>query len=201
MTDASSQDFRAHLFAIADEQAGYFTAQQAQAAGYSYASQSYHLKQGHWLNEGWGLFRLRDYPTTPDEQLVRLMLWSRDREGKQQAVVSHDTALRVYKLSDVMPSKIHLSVPKGFRKDAPSGVVLYKAALPSEDIQRRDGYRITTPLRTLLDVADSALSPEHLNQAVEEALAQGLVRKTKLQTAINRGSDPVKERFAYAGAV
>ncbi len=190
-------DPQTRLFDIADRQAGFFTAAQAQEAGYSYASQSYHRKQGHWLDEGWGIFRLRHYPSSADEELIRLMLWSRNREGWVQAVISHDTALRVYELSDVMPSKVHLTVPKGFRKGIPKGVVLHKRELAEEDTTVRDGYRITTPLRTLLDVADSPLSPEHLYGATQEALERGLVRRARLEEATKAAPEPARERFAY----
>jgi hypothetical protein len=61
--------------------------------------------------------------------------------------------------------------------------VLYKATLDPEDVESRTGYRVTTPFRTLLDVADSSLSPEHLNRAVRDALERGLVRRRTLETA------------------
>jgi predicted transcriptional regulator of viral defense system len=162
------------LYDVAENQAGYFTAAQAKELGFSYRAQHHHAHQGTWLNQGWGIYRLRNYPNTPGEQLVRLALWSRNRVGETQAVVSHETAVRIYEISDVMPSKIHLSVPKSFRKPPPKGVVLHKTHLDPEEICVRHGYQITTPLRTLLDVANSDLSPEHLMAAVTEALEKGL---------------------------
>jgi hypothetical protein len=41
---------------------------------------------------------------------------------------------------------------------------------------------VTTPLRTLLDVADGPLSQEHLDAAVGEALERGLVRWRQLES-------------------
>ncbi len=190
---------RYKLFEVAEAQAGYFTGQQAKEAGYSYAAQTYHLKQNHWRDEGWGIFRLRDYPVTSEEQYVQLSLWSRDRQGKPQVVFSHDTALSLHELSDVMPAHIHLTVPKTFRKHIPKGIVLHKAELQKSDIQPRQGFSVTTPLRTLLDVADSSLSPEHLARAMEDALAKGLVRKKKLLESVKGSSEKVRERFAYVG--
>lgn len=72
----ASPDANIVFFVIADRQAGFFSLAQAQDAGYSDASQSYHRKQGHWLDEGWSIYRLRNYPATSDEELVRLMLRS-----------------------------------------------------------------------------------------------------------------------------
>lgn len=192
-------DPRTKLYDIAERQAGYFTASQALAAGYSRASQHYQHKTGNWRREGHGIYRLERFPHMPDEHYVRLMLWSRDRAGHLQAAVSHATALQAYELSDVMPASIHLTVPKGFRKQPPAGVQLHRQDLPASDVTERDGYRITTPLRTLLDAAASSLSAEHLATAVQDALDQGLVRKRLLEEAIEHSPDNVKARFARLG--
>ena len=195
----SSEDFSQRLFSLADEQAGYFTAKQALAVGYSYPNQSYHRKQGHWQDAGWGLYRLRDYPASHHEPWVRLSLWSRTRAGEPQAVVSHESALSLHELSDVMPAKTHLTVPQSFRKTPPKGVVLHKAVLGNEHIEQRQGFYITTVLRTLLDVAASSISPEHLEQASLEALERGLVRRSKFEEAVQKAPANVRERFAYIG--
>jgi len=172
------------LFDVADQQAGYFTARQALEAGYDYPLQHYHRERGHWTQVGHGLFRLNRYPEGENEDLVRLYLWSRDREGKPQAVVSHETALRLYGLSDLMPEKVHLSVPRGFRKRSPRGVVLHKQDLTGGDVEEWNEFRVTTPLKTILDVArNREVSPEHLESAVREAVVRGLVRRKLLSEA------------------
>ena len=185
------------LFEIADGQAGYFTAKQAGDIGYGYPQQYYHRERGHWIPEGHGLFRLSRYPEGENENLVRLSLWSRNREGVPQAVVSHETALRLYGLSDLMPEKVHLSVPKGFRKPPPKGVVLHKADLADGDVEAWDGFTVTTPLRTVLDVAGSReISPEHLESAVREAVVRGLVRRKVLREELSRLEDDGRRRIA-----
>ncbi len=185
------------LFEVADRQAGYFTAKQAREAGYSYRLQHYHRGRGHWIPVGHGLFRLSRYPEGKNEDLVRLYLWSRDREGEPQAIFSHETALRLHGLSDLMPEKVHLSVPKGFRKRPPRGVVLHKADLSRADAEDWNGFRVTTPLRTILDVAGSReVSPEHLQSAVREAVARGLVRRKRLREELSRLEDDERRRIA-----
>ena len=170
------------LYQIAAAQGGYFTAGQARQVGYAYSQQHFHISRGNWLRIDRGLFRLRDFPPGEREDLIRWSLWSRNRESVPQAVVSHDTALTVHELSDAMPAQIHLTVPPGFRKRVPPGCVLHKATLTPEEIEPRTGYRVTTPLRTLFDVADSPLSQEHLNRAVRDVLERGLVRRRLLAT-------------------
>lgn len=87
-----------------------------------------------------GLFKMSRYPEGENEDLVRLSLWSRNREGEPQAVASHETALRLHGLSDLMPGKVHLSVPKGFRKRPPKGVVLHKSDLADGDVEAWNGF-------------------------------------------------------------
>ena len=185
------------LFEVADWQAGYFTAGQALEAGYDYPLQHYHRERGHWIQFGHGLFRLNRYPEGENEDLVRLYLWSRNREGNPQAVVSHETALRLYGLSDLMPEKVHLSVPRGFRKRSPRGVVLHKQDLAEEDVEECNGFRVTTPLKTILDVASSSeVSLEHLESAVREAVVRGLVRRKRLLKELSRLEDDERRRIA-----
>ncbi len=168
------------LYEIAVGQGGYFTAAQAREAGYGYRQQHFHVSRTTWLRIDRGLFRLRDFPSVEREDLIRWSLWSRNQKGVPQAVVSHDTALTVHGLSDLMPAQVHLTVPQRFRKKIPPGCVLHRGDLSPEDTERRVGYRVTTPLRTLVDVAGSALSREHINQAVRDALDLGLVRRSVL---------------------
>lgn len=177
------QDNTRALYQIAEAQGGYFTAGQARQAGYAFSQQHFHVERGNWLKIERGLYRLRDFPPREREDLIRWSLWSRDQKGMPQAVVSHDTALTVHELSDVMPAQVHLTVPPGFRKRVPPGCVLHKAALSPEEIEPRDGYRVTAPLRTLCDVAESSLSQEHLNRAVRDAMEQGLLHGRLIETA------------------
>ncbi len=181
---------RNHLYDLADAQAGYFTAAQARALGFLNQYQQHHRQTGAWQQVDRGVFRLRDYPPTEHEQLVQLSLWSHNRPQQPQAVVSHQTALAFYQLSDLMPAKIHLTVPPSFRKTPPPVVVLHRGHLEKSDCQPYGGFRVTTPLRTLLDVALDHLSPEHLQTATQQALERGLVRLSALKTALKHTELP-----------
>lgn len=168
------------LMEYANTQAGYFTAQQAYDAGYSYRLHSYHAKTGSWEKAGRGVFRLRGFPPAEREDLIRWTLWSRDRKGSPQAVASHETALAIHEISDVMPAKLHFTVPPAFRKKAPKGCVLHRAKIEKNDIEQREGYSVTTPLRTLIDAAEGNLSEDELAKALRDALDKGLVQLKKI---------------------
>ncbi|MCP4898772.1 MAG: hypothetical protein GY906_17515, partial [bacterium] len=178
-----SQQNTRRLYQTAATQSGYFTSSQARQAGYAYSQQHYHVSRGNWLRVGRGIFRLCNFPPGEREDLVRWSLWSRNQKGMPQAVVSHDTALAVHALSDVMPARVHLTVPPGFRKKTPPGCVLHTNNLDPEHVESQAGYQVTTPLRTLLDVANSPLSQEHLGKAVSDALERGLIRRRALANA------------------
>jgi hypothetical protein len=169
------------LRTLATDNAGYFTAKQALELGFDYPAQWHHRQTGAWEEVGRGLFRLRSHAGGPFDTLAWLSLWSHNRAGVAQAVVSHQTALAVFELSDLMPRHTDLSVPPGFRKTPPPGVVLHRAVVSERDTEDHGSFRVTTPLRTLCDVAQMAtLSPEHLSQATHEALLRGLVRRGAL---------------------
>jgi len=150
--------------AVAAEQSGHFTAAQALAVGYSYPAQKFHADRGNWLRVDRGLFRLPEWPVGAHDDLVRVSLWSRDR-----AVVSHETALTVHELSDANPAVTHLTVPVSFRSRPPAGVRIHRGELPEADVWRNEGYRITTPLRTLLDIAAGTLDFDQLVEALRQA--------------------------------
>lgn len=168
------------LVEIAKEQDGYFTAAQALSVGYTYRQQNHHKNRGNWLYIDHGVYRLRGYPESDHEDLIRWSLWSRNRRGEFQATVSHETALALHELGDAMPSKTHLTVPPGFRKKALGGCILHKTFLRLDDIEHRRGFNVTTPLRTLLDIAGSPLSQDLLEGAARDALKRGVVRSKQL---------------------
>lgn len=168
------------LFDLAEQQAGFFTAGQARDLGYSDRLIHHHKSMGNWEEHGWGLYRLKHFPHSQEEDFVRLSLWSRNKTGEPQAVVSHESALRLFELSDVLPSKYHLTVPTSFRKHAPSDVILHTNRLKPFDIQQREGFAITTPLRTLLDVAKASFAIEQFELSLSQGLERGLIRKSKL---------------------
>lgn len=189
------RELRRRLTDLAAGQSGYFTAAQALALGYSYQQQKYHRDQGNWLLIERAIYRLPEWPAGEHEGLVRWSLWAR---GK--AVVSHETALAVHDLGDANPELVHLTVPSGFRANAP-GVKLHRAVLPDRDVRDQQGFRITTPLRTLLDVASGNLDQDQLAMAVSEALERGSVTRRQLLTRVDEFGDHAALRIERALAV
>ncbi|UQU64763.1 type IV toxin-antitoxin system AbiEi family antitoxin domain-containing protein [Couchioplanes caeruleus] len=176
-------DTRATLWRIASGQRGFFTAAQAREAGYSYQAQRYHTQRGNWTLVDRGIYRFREFDSLPggeDDHLVRWALWSKNR-----ATVSHTTALSVHDLGTANPSEIHLTVPPGFRqKDR--AVILHHADLAGDELEERDGYRVTNPVRAIVECAASRVDQDVLDSAVVEALDRGLTTRRNILHAAQR---------------
>ena len=173
------------LFEIAESQQGFFTAKQAQEAGFSSTNHPYYVKQGVWVKEERGIYRLKQYPNTDRMDLILYSLWSRDRKDRPQGVYSHETALTIHELSDVMPSKLYMTVPPGFRKSAktPKGLSLVYDLIDPAEIENRHGYRVTKPFRAILDlIKANQTSPEFIEQALLEGVSRGLVTIQELRS-------------------
>jgi predicted transcriptional regulator of viral defense system len=186
MQMGKTQESERNIRSIASRQQGYFTARQALEAGYSYPSQYYQSETGNWIREAYGVYRIADYTVADWPDLVLWSLWSRDRKGKPQGVFSHETALSIHELSDVMPASLHMTVPLSFRRSArtPAVLVIHRATLEPVDIQVMEGYSVTRPLRTIIDVAAAAtISSDLLEQAVRQGLQRGLVEWDDLTRA------------------
>jgi predicted transcriptional regulator of viral defense system len=181
------------LFEIAEEQQGYFTTRQATYAGYQLGSQAHHVKSGNWVRVERGIYRLSRFPQSDEEQLVIYALWSRNRAGKPEGVYSHQTALGIHELSDVNPAKLHLTVPATFRRRAktPKILVLHHANLVEKDIEHRQGFAVTRPLRSIVDlVVAESVAPEIIDQALSEGRQRGLIAVREIAELLGQKEFP-----------
>jgi predicted transcriptional regulator of viral defense system len=167
------------LFEVAAGQEGLFTTQQAAEAGYSPQLLVHHTHGGRVVRVRRGVYRLVHFPAGEHEDLVAAWLWS-ERAG----ILSHQTALALHELSDVLPAHIHLTLPNAWRRRrfrVPSGVELHHADVPSAERAWFGAVPTTNPRRTLNDCAREGLSPDLLRQAAQQALRRGLVTRREIR--------------------
>ena len=182
-----SKPDRQALFELSSEQYGYFTAAQAAHHGYSRALLAHHAKTGTLHRIRPGLYRFRDYPSTPREEVMAAWLALGGPTGG--AVVSHDSALDLWDLTDSIPNAIHLTVPRT-RRHPPRlpGVTVHTTSRPfeSDDVRTLEGLTVTAPARTLLDIAESQGTDEGLGQALSRAIQRGWVTRGLLEGKAKR---------------
>lgn len=171
------------LYRLAESQAGYFTAGQALTAGMDRSTLSYHARPGgRYERVRRGLYRLRHFPTSPHEQVVAAWLPVRGAGG----VISHESALELYDLSDVVPDVVHISLPRAKRGQRPRAGVRFHSfeRPPGVSEQRRlRGVPVTTPERSIVDSLEAGAQPEQIEMAVHQALERSLTTRRRLREA------------------
>ncbi len=169
------------LFALSSAQAGHFTAAQARALGFTDKLLHHYVSTGRFVRRRRGVYRFRDFPATRFEDLAELML-----SAGPKAAFSHETALVIHDLADLLPQRIHIAVPRpSKRRVADARVQLHRLSLAPTDVEQIEGLRVTTPTRTLRDVA-GRIEPEQFELAVRQALSRGLTDQRKLRAVVGR---------------
>src|ERR1044072_7297252 len=131
-----------------------FTARQAREAGFSPQLLAHHVRSGRYEHIRRGLYRLRGYPGSSQEEVREKWL----SVGAERAVVSHESALDLHDLSDVIPNSVHLLVDRearGVRRH--QGGTLHTTMKPLEpsEVVSREGIRVTDPVRSTPAQVDS----------------------------------------------
>jgi predicted transcriptional regulator of viral defense system len=94
-------------------------------------------------------------------------LWPQVRRPDARGVISHESALAIYGLSDANPTKVHLTLPTAFRvrRAVPKRLLLHYANLTAKDVQQVDGVPVTTAARAIRDAHASHLGRALIRQA------------------------------------
>jgi predicted transcriptional regulator of viral defense system len=142
------------LYRIAEQQGGYFSAAWAREAGFSYSLLSYDLRSSRFERIRPRVYRLVQFPPSPHEDLHVASL-----QAGPEAVISHDSALALYDLSDLLPAQIHVTIPRTASRRRPR-LRLHANQLEPSVVTRYEGLPVTTVLRTLADVATLGLADQ-----------------------------------------
>jgi predicted transcriptional regulator of viral defense system len=171
------------LMTIAQDQQGYFTTKQAIKAGYADNTHPYHVRVGNWERVRRGIYRVTHLPLPEDGEMMAWLLWSRGRDEKPAAALSHETALSLFELGDFNPAKIHMTVPPRFRRNSrlPKAVVLHRGKFPPGEVVQLRGLTVSRALRALCDVASSnPNSIDELKLAAQEGRRRGLITEREV---------------------
>lgn len=85
-----------------------------------------------------------------------------------RAVASHRSAAVLWGLLPERGPRVDVTVPGGGGRSRRGAIIVHRSALPAEDVTVRHGIPVTTPVRTLVDLAD-VLPKRALERALDEA--------------------------------
>lgn len=164
---------------IASSQSGYVTLAQAIEAGFTSAEQLQIHERVELVADG--VYRFVHYPPSDHEDLVITWL-----QTEKQGVFSHDTALALHEVSDILPVRQHVTVPPGWKPiegmQLSANTVVHHGTVDESEITWMGPVPFTKPLRTLVDCIDDQLPPDILDQALSDAYRRGMLSPGELHT-------------------
>jgi predicted transcriptional regulator of viral defense system len=165
---------------LALQHGGYFDRADALAHGFSKQLLQHHVATGRFERVYPGVYRLAVAPPAQHDDLLLAWVWSNYR-----GAVSHDSALALYGLSDLLPSHIHLTVPVDFRR-ASGPYTIHRVPLPDADRTTYEGVATTTAARAIVDAAADGADPEQIARAVDQSIARGLATGPQIEALARR---------------
>lgn len=90
-----------------------------------------------------------------------------------RALLSHRSAVVLWRLGPERGSRIDVTVPSAGTRARRDGITIHRSSVPEEDRTVRDLIPVTTPARTIIDLADDATRRE-LERTIDEALYLGM---------------------------
>jgi very-short-patch-repair endonuclease len=119
------------------------------------------------------------------------------------AALSYRSAAELWGIRSGSRPRIDVSVPRHRRSTA--RLEVHVVAMRPDEVTVEDGVRVTTPTRTLLDLA-AVVSPQHLKAAFDEAEVRRLTSPTSLDALVARypgrkGTRAISELLARHRAI
>lgn len=103
------------------------------------------------------------------------------------SVLSHGSGAALWGFGSEQRDLIEVSLPAGMRSRQPGIRAHRRGALPPDELTRHEGVAVTSPIRTLIDMA-TQLTPLRLERAVNEADKLERVRADVLYAALDNHS-------------
>jgi len=175
---------RKEIAQLAGDRGGIFTASAAKSLGVSSSTLAYHKNTGTIQRLGHGVYRFAVIPASFEDPIIAAAAVLGD-----EAILSHESALNLYGVCDVAPSRLTFTVPRSRRyKASPAADVelhTTSRAFGPGDIVQYAGFRATSLARSIVDAARKNTAPEQIVMAVEEGLRRTLLTRRDLDRALN----------------
>jgi hypothetical protein len=100
------------------------------------------------------------------------------------AVLSHRSAAAIYGIGEERSGVVEVSIRRRCEHHRPGIKVRSRPSLPSKDVGTHGGVPVTSPVRTLIDLA-TELPPRGLERAVNEADKRGVIDPETLRSSLD----------------
>ena len=191
----------APLTALARRHHGVFRLEDALAVGLSPKALRGLVATG-WCDRPWrGIYRVRGAPDTADQALL-VATWF----AGPDSTASHRAAARLWGLPSFLGAPAEVTKPRGRSQRKPYGLVHGSLVLPAAHVTERRGIVVTTPARTVFDLA-GIVRPGRTERAMDVALAERLCTRADLHQVFfalarqgRRGTVVMRELLEARGA-
>jgi predicted transcriptional regulator of viral defense system len=159
------------LIELANERHGFITPDVAREAGINPMNLVRMAERGQLERRGNAIYRFSLTPPGPFDSYVEATLWPRGVEG----VISHESALELYELSDVHPHRTHITVPRAhrIRRKVPKPFRIHHEDLRPRDVSHLEGFPVVTPEHAIRQAFKTKLGPALLAQAIDHGERNG----------------------------
>lgn len=171
------------LVETASDHQGYVTTLQAREVGVDPTQLRLLTARGRLEHVARGVYRVPVLPRSQHDDLAFAVAWARGR-----AVISHESALVLHRLSDVNPSVVHVTAPPdNYPRARGSGPIrVHRRALPAADVMVVEGLPVTAVARTIRDCRRLGTDPEQLRMAIRQAQVSGELSPADAEQLVQR---------------
>ncbi|GAA1781318.1 hypothetical protein [Streptomonospora arabica] len=179
------------LSVTAARQLGLVTRAQAERAGVGAAGLDRFQETGMLWELDWSVYQLASSPTDPTSAYAYAawlavepdrFAWERPVEAHRGAVLSHESAARLFGLGPVSVAGVDITAPESLQ--APRAVRIHHTPLAAHEATIQGGVPVTAPQRTLVDLVRSGTSHDEVAAVLDGALRRDLVDLAALHTEL-----------------
>lgn len=166
----------AALADLANERQGFVTPDDARELGIDPMNLVRMAERGQLERRVNGVYRFPLIPPGRLDSYMEATLWPRGG-----GVISHETALSLFELSDVNPGKIHITVPREHRvrRAIPPSYRIHREDLGSEQLTTLEGIPIVTPEHAIRQAHGAHLGAALIAQAIDDGERDGLLTRRR----------------------
>lgn len=183
------------LIDVTEAQQGYFTRAQAHRRGVDDSALQRGVTSGAVERLDHGVYRISGAGYDPHQRLrvvwLRLTpgLSPRERTIRPHLWVSHRSAAALFDLGVAIADVPEFISDRRLQSRSDVKIRVRTGGLDRDSWTVHDGFAVTTPVRTIVDLAHDHMDGGHLGRIASDSLARGLVTESEVAEALGARAD------------